>query len=194
MVGRNIPSIEQLKNVRAREAGILLGLKKLPCKPILWEWFYRAANFKKSDLLLYDYFRIQIVAGAVGVWSWFIDGHLFPYTGKEKVHYSFNTQRRMPVPGRTNQVTCDSNGMIVDFEIQEGKGNLCEYIVALKKRWENELPETPLMVFDRECYGGDFFNSLIEEGIHFVTWDKHVDTASLAKIEPERFSEEITKR
>jgi hypothetical protein len=27
-----------------------------------------------------------------------------PYTGKEKVHYSYNTQRRMPVPGRTSQV------------------------------------------------------------------------------------------
>jgi len=57
-------------------------------------------------LLLYDYFRIQIVTGTVSVWSWFIDGHLLPYTGKEKVHYSYNTQRRMPVPGRTNIVTC----------------------------------------------------------------------------------------
>lgn len=192
MVGRNIPSIEQLKNVQPREAGVLLGLKKLPGKPKLWEWFYRAANLKKSDLLLYDYFRIQIVAGAVGVWSWFIDGHLLPYTGKEKVHYSFNTQRRMPVPGRTNLVTCDSSGRIVDFEIQEGKGNLREYVVALKKRWKNELSGNPLMVFDREGYGGEFFNGLIENEIPFVTWDKYVDTAVLAKIEPEHFSEEIT--
>lgn len=192
MVSRNIPSIEQLKNVHVREAGILLGLKKLPSKPNVWEWFYRAANLKKAGSLLYDYFRMRIIAGSVGVWSWFIDGHLLPYTGKEKVHYSFNTQRRMPVPGRTNLVTCDSSGRIVDFEIQEGKGNLREYIVALKKQWEDTLPGNPLLVFDREGYGGDFFNGLIENGISFVTWDKYVDTAALAKLSPELFSEEIT--
>ena len=130
MVGRNIPSIEQLKNIHPREAGLLLGLKKIPSRPKLWEWFYTAANLKKADLLLYDYFRIQIVTGTVSVWSWFIDGHLLPYTGKEKVHYSYNTQRRMPVPGRTNIVTCDDSGRIVDFDIQEGKGNLRNYLVT----------------------------------------------------------------
>jgi len=29
---------------------------------------------------------------------WFTDGHLLPYTGKEKVHYSYNTQRRRRFP------------------------------------------------------------------------------------------------
>lgn len=191
MVGRNTPSMEQLKNVHAREAGILLGLKKLPGKPKLWEWFYRAANVKKSQFLIYDYFRVQILAGAVGVWSWFIDGHLLPYTGKEKVHYSYNTRRRMPVPGQTNLVTCDARGKIVDFAIQEGKGNLREYIVDLKKRWDEHLPVTPLMVFDREGYGGDFFNELIANKIPFATWDKYVDTRALAKIDDEKFTEEL---
>ena len=192
MVGRNIPSIEQLKNIHPREAGLLLGLKKIPSRPKLWEWFYTAANLKKADLLLYDYFRIQIVTGTVSVWSWFIDGHLLPYTGKEKVHYSYNTQRRMPVPGRTNIVTCDDSGRIVDFDIQEGKGNLRNYIVTLKKRWSSVVSGNPLMIFDREGYGGDFFNGLIENDIPFVTWDKYVDTAKLAEINSERFSEEIT--
>jgi hypothetical protein len=35
MVGCNIPSIEQLKNIHSCEAGLLLGLKKLPSKPNL---------------------------------------------------------------------------------------------------------------------------------------------------------------
>ena len=192
MVGRNVPSIEQLKNIHSREAGVLLGLKKLPSKPKLWEWFYNAADLKKSELLLYDYFRNQIIAGMVGIWSWFIDGHLLPYSGKEKVHYSYNTQRRIPMPGRTNLVTCDMSGRIVDFEIQEGKGSLREYIVTLKKRWENELSDKPLMVFDREGYGGDFFHGLIDNCIPFVTWDKYVDTTKLAKLDSELFSEEIT--
>ena len=192
MVCRNIPSIEQLKNINSREAGILLGLRKLPSKPKLWEWFYLAADLKKSNMLLYDFFRNQILAGTIGCWSWFIDGHLLPYSGKEKVHYSYNTQRRIPMPGRTNLVTCDMTGRIVDFEIQEGKGNLREHIITLKKKWKNSLPEQPLMVFDREGYGGDFFNGLIENDIPFVTWDKYVDTAKLAKIDDETFCDEIT--
>lgn len=192
MVSRNIPSIEQFKNIHSRESGVILGLKSLPCKPKLWEWFYNAADLKRSDSLIYDYFRYQMRIGTVATWLWFIDGHLLPYTGKEKVHYSYNTQRRMPMPGRTNLVTCDISGRIVDFEIQEGKGNLREYIVKLQKRWAEELTGKPLMVFDREGYGGDFFYGLIDGGIPFVTWDKYVDTAKLAKINSEHFSEEIT--
>ncbi|MFV9646540.1 MAG: putative transposase, partial [Desulfobacterales bacterium] len=191
MVARNIPSIEQLKNIHSRESGLILGLKRLPSKPNLWEWFYNAADLKRSNLLLYDYFRHQLRTGIVGTWVWFVDGHLLPYTGKKKVHYSYNTQRRMPMPGRTNLVTCDISGRIVDFEIQEGKGNLRDYIVSLQKKWAKELPDMPLMVFDREGYGGDFFHSLINGGIPFVTWDKYVDTAKLAKIDSELFCEEI---
>jgi hypothetical protein len=192
MVGRNIPSIEQLKNVHAREAGRILGLKKLPSRPILWEWFYSAADMKQSTSLLYDYFRQQIRIGTVGTWVWFIDGHLLPYSGKEKVHYSYNTQRRLPMPGRTNLVTCDISGRIVDFEIQEGKGNLREYITKLQNKWLLELSGNPLMVFDREGYGGDFFYGLIQGGVHFVTWDKYVDSAKLSKLDNELFCDEIT--
>jgi len=192
MVGRNIPSIEQLKNINCRESGVILGLKKLPSKPKIWEWFYNAANLNKSAFLLYDYFRYQIGAGIVGTWLWFIDGHLLPYTGKDKVHYSYNTQRRMPMQGRTNLVTCDIHGRIVDFEIQEGKGDLRKYIVTLKKRWEEESTHKQIMVFDREGYGGDFFYGLIKNDVPFVTWDKYVDAAKLSKLDDKVFCEEIT--
>ena len=97
----------------------------------------------------------------------------------------------MPMPGRTNLVTCDGSGRIVDFDIQEGKGDLRAHIGELKKKWQDELPDTPLMVFDREGYGGDFFNTLIQAEIPFVTWDKYVDTAKLATIESERFNETL---
>ena len=110
MAACNFRSIEQLKNVRSREAGLVLGINRIPCKPKVWEWFYSAANKQISDRLLADYFRYQIHAGLVGIWFWATDGHLLPYTGKEMVHSSYNTQRRMPVPGQTNLVTCDESG------------------------------------------------------------------------------------
>jgi hypothetical protein len=162
MATKDIRSIEQLKNIRLKEAGAILGIEKLPSLPKVWGWFYNAAEKNVSINLLTDYFRFQIRGGLVGVWQWFTDGHLLPYTGKEKVHYSYNTQRRMPVPGQSNLVTCDINGNIVDFEIQEGKGDLKSRITELRKKWEKEIPEGPIMVFDREGSGKAFFRNLLE--------------------------------
>ncbi len=157
MAARNIRSIEQLKNVRVREAGIVLGMRRMPAKPKVWEWFYRAASKQISQILLTDYFRYQIRAGLVGIGSWFTDGHLLPYTGKESVHSAYNTQRRMPVPGQTSMVTCDSSGRVVDFEIQEGGGDLRGRIAALKRKWSGELPQPPVMVFDKRGVWNWFF-------------------------------------
>lgn len=193
MVSHNIPSIEQLKNSRRDEAGAILGLAlgKLPSRPTLWKWFYNAAKMAKSDILLYGFFQYQLATGTVDKQMWFVDGHLLPYTGGSKVHYSYNTQRRMPMPGQTNQVTCDQSGRIVDFEIQEGKGNIRNYIKTLKK-WLDVIPDMPLIVFDREGYGAQYFHELMEEAIPFATWDKYVNTAELAKIDEAKFNREIT--
>ena len=170
MSARNIRSIEQLKNVRLREGGVLLGIKRIPSKPVVWQWFYMIAEKQISTVLKRDYFRYQICKGIVGIWLWFTDGHLLPYTGKAKVHHSYNTQRRMPYPGQTNMVTCDIKGRIIDFEIQEGKGDLRKHIVSLREKWIEEVPESPVMVFDREGSGTSFFSGLVLKGIPFVTW------------------------
>ena len=169
MAARNIKSIEQLKNVRQKEAGLILGLNKLPHKKGAWEWFYNACSLRGSTSLCSSFFKQQLRCGVVGASIWFIDGHLLPYTGNKKVHYAYNTQRKMMMPGQTNMVTCDTTGRIVDFQIQEGKGDLKTHIVDLKTEWEQELPEIPFMVFDREGHGTPFFYSLIDNEIPFVT-------------------------
>ena len=191
MAARNIRSIEQLKNVRSSEAGVIVGIKRLPCRSKLWQWFYSVADKGVSEKVLKDYFHYQIRAGYVGLWLWFTDGHLLPYTGKESVRWGYNTQRRMPVAGRTSLVTCDSNGQIVDFSIEEGKGDLRGRIASLSKKWSGEVPAGQVMVFDREGYGAEFFYGLLTEGISFVTWEKYVDTKALASLENEKFTEEF---
>lgn len=192
MAAANIGSIEQLKNIRAREAGLVLGIRRIASKPMVWEWFYSAAQLQVSRFLQADFFRYQIRAGLVGMWLWFCDGHLLPYTGRHQVRHAYNTQRRMPVPGRTNMVTCDVSGRVVDFEIQEGKGDLRAHIVALGKKWAGEVPQKPIMVFDREGSGEDFFASLVKEGIPFVTWEKHADANKLAALEDSSFVTEFS--
>ena len=72
MSARNILSIEQLKNVRLGEGGILLGIKRIPSKPMVWQWFYRAAEKQISTVLKRDFFRYQICNGIVGIWLWCI--------------------------------------------------------------------------------------------------------------------------
>lgn len=191
MAARNIRSVEQLKNLRKREAAVVLGLERLPSRPKIWEWFYGVAQRGISAVLLRDFFRNQLRCGLVGLWMWFTDGHLLPYTGKEAVRYAYNTQRRMPVPGMTNMVTCDSTGRVVDFEIQEGKGDLRSHILAVGSKWKEEIGVAPVMVFDREGHGAAFFSALVCEGIPFVTWEKHVDAEKLAAVEADRFHEEF---
>ena len=189
MAARNIRSIENLKNVRHREAGIVLGLRQLASKPKLWQWFYNVSDKGRSISLLSDYFRYQIRSGLVGLQFWFSDGHLLPYTGKQPVHYSYNTQRRMPVPGQTSMVTCDQDGRIVGFEIHEGKGNLKQYILNLGKTWNDDLPDSAVMVFDREGSANSNYSKLVLAGIPFVAWQKNINTEQLLGIEDSKFDE-----
>ena len=189
MAAHNIRSIEQIKNIRKREAGLILGIRHLPTKLHTRIWLYGACRMQVSSHLLKDFFHRQVRNGLVGLWLWFTDGHLLPYSGKSKVHSSYNTQRRLMVPGRTNRVTCDGSGRIVDFQIQEGKGDLRAYLLELRDKWSQDIDEMPVMVFDREGYGAEFFFDLNTAGINFVTWDKHVDTQKLDALDADRFKE-----
>jgi hypothetical protein len=189
MAAHNIRSIEQLKNLRKREAGIILGIKNLPTRLRARHWLHEASQNKLSTELLTHFFRSQLKDGIVGIWLWFTDGHHLPYTGKRKLHAGYNTQRRMPEPARKNLVTSDSSGRIVDFEIQEGKGDLRGYIVRLAQKWRDDLAHTPVMIFDREGHGAAFFRGLVDERIPFVTWEKHIDAKKLQALDSGSFDE-----
>ncbi len=192
MVCRNIGSIEQTKHIRRDEAKVTLGLQQFPGKDKLWEWFYQVTRDCLSPRLLKDFFRFQIHRGIVNLWLWFIDGHRLGYTGKKKVHHTYNTQRQMPEPGRTNMVVCDLQGNVVDFEIQEGKGDLKSFVVNLDDRWKGDMAEKPIKVFDREGDGNGFFSGMVRKENPFVTWEKHSDSKKLDAMSAELFSVSFT--
>jgi hypothetical protein len=191
MVARGVRSIEQIKNIRKREAGLILGIRRLPTKLHTRIWLHGTCRMQASGHLLKDFFHRQVRNGLVGLWLWFTDGHLLPYTGKSKVHSGYSTQRQLMVPGRTNRVTCDISGRVVDFQIQEGKGDLRAYLLELRNKWSKDIEEMPVVVFDREGYGAEFFFDMNNAGIDFVTWDKHVDTQKLDALDADRFKEEF---
>lgn len=191
MAALNIRSIEQLKNIRLKEASRVLGLAELPSRKKARQWLYQTSECHMARELLDVFFQRQIEVGIVGLWLWFTDGHLLPYTGKEKLHPAYNTQRRLMVPGRTSMVTTDQNGRIIDFEIQEGKGNLKEHIHTLDCKWRNKLPGKIVHVFDREGDGAPFFHRLIQDNIYFVTWEKNADTQKLEALQHDDFADEF---
>ncbi len=188
MSGLNIRSIEQLKHIRQDEAGRVLGVGSLPSLPSIWGWFHETADKASSELLLSELFDDQIDRGLVGARCWFTDGHLLPYTGQERVHASYNTQRRIPVAGQTNLVTCDEHGRIVRFEIQEGKGDLRDTILRVGKYGKTQTGRAPIQVFDREGHGVEFFSRLVDNDIPFATWEKHADKKRLDAIDEAAFT------
>lgn len=193
MTARNIKSIEKLKNICGKEAATVLGLRQFPHPKMAREWLYKAAKMKRSAFLLYHFFKFQLREGLVNYWLIFTDGHLLPYSGKDRVHHAYNTQRQMPMPGQTNQVSCDSNGQIIDFTIQEGKGDMKQHIIELSERWKDEIPINPVHVFDREGSGKEFFFNLVDRNIQFVAWEKHLDKQKLDQLDQDLFSEVFQK-
>ena len=132
-------------------------------------------------------------AAAWWVLDWFTDGHLLPYTGQDKVHAAWSTQRRLPMPGQTHLVTCDDQGRVVYFDIQEGLGDLRAQILKLGA-WarEQSLGVPPVHVFDREGNGLGFFSELVCSHTPFITWEKNVDQVRLSALLATDFTHSVS--
>ena len=191
MVARNIRSIEQLKNERLGEIASILGISEKPSRKKVRYWLSQAISSGQAKHLLNTLFLYQVRTGIIGLWLWFTDNHLLTYTGQNRVHKSYNTQRRLMVPGQTNMVTTDQTGRIVDFDIQEGKGNIRQRLFDLFHKWKQEVPRGPVMVFDREVYGAKQFYHMNQESILFVTWEKYTKPQELDAIPQENFTIEF---
>lgn len=193
MCAKNICSIEQLKNVRLKEAGAIIGISRIPSLPVVWYMFYQTSKKKLSKTLINSFFVWQVSIGAVCRRFWFTDGHVLLYTGKEKMHKIFNTKRRQTEPGCVNFVTCDIEGKVVDFEIKEGGANLRDHIIELHDKWSEFFvkSEFPVHVFDREGDGCNFFYRLVKKKCPFVTWEKNADKKKLYSLPESDFTGEI---
>ena len=174
-------STEQLKTVYRKEFGQILGLKALPHLSKVREEIWGLVNLKQATEGVAKFIKLQIIKGVVSIWRIFLDGHLVPYSGKEKVHKAHSTQRDMMMPGQTEFFAHDSSGNIVYFDIQEGKGDIVESLRQISLRVKPYNGGTPpLVVVDRELWGVEVFLSL--KGHRFVTWEKNCDKAKLRKL------------
>ena len=182
-----ISSIEQLKTVYKKEFGQLLGLDKLPHLEKVRESVTALIGLKQANHAVTKFFKVQVIKGVVSIWRIFLDGHFVPYTGKEKVHKSYCTQRDMMMPGTTEFFSHDSTGHIVYYDIQEGKGDMVKSIQQISHQLQPYNNETqPLVVVDRELWGVNKFIEL--SAYRFVTWEKHCDKAALKQLPDSYFT------
>ncbi len=180
-------SVEQFKTAYKKEFGQILGLKKLPNLVEVRTGIWGLVELEQARKGMGMFFKSQIINGTVSIWRIFLDGHLVPYSGKEKVHKAHSTQRSLMMPGQTEFFAHDSGGNIVYFDIQEGRGDMMDSmrkVSSLIKPYNNGTP--PLVVVDRELWGVERFLSISD--LRFVTWEKNCNKAELAKLAAHHFS------
>jgi transposase len=185
-----ICSVEQFKTVYRKEFGQIIGLKKLWNMDKIRQDIGELIDHKKALQVKEKFIKLQMLKGIVSLWRIFLDGHFVPYSGKEKVHKGYSTQRDLMMPGRTEFFAHDSSCNIVYFDIQEGKGDIQESLRQISHRLQPyNGGDPPLIVVDRELWGVENFIGLSD--CRFVTWEKNCDKALLKKLPESRFTGEL---
>ena len=183
---QNVSSIEQLKVMNKHELGRILGMSKLPSLPTVWTDIHTGVNKKKSKEFSKNIFDYQALNGLVGLGELSLDGHLFPYYGKETIHKAHFTQRNMMIKGQTMMALHDTSGRVVYFDIQEGQGDI---VTTLKTCSEYigkiNCGKKPLIAVDREVWGVKNFIYLKDERI--VSWEKNRKAGELEKYDLNEF-------
>jgi len=187
-----IGSVEQLKTVKKQEFGQITGKKKLESLPLIWSHIHDTVKKQQSEVLKEEMLDGQALSGLVGLEELALDGHFVPYYGKEKVHKGYFTQRDMMLEGQTQMFVHDSNGRVVYFENQEGKGDIVETLKTASEHIKGlNDGRKPLIAVDREVWGVENLLYLKDERI--VTWEKFSKQERLQEIDKSHFQTPLNK-
>jgi len=191
MLVHGIKSIEQLKAVKSRELGVVCGVDRAPSRTKFSQWLHTAAEKAQGLALIKQFFVNQIKAGLVSCYILYVDGNFIPYSGKERVHKGYFTQRRLAMPGQTNIVFHDATGRMVYFQLAEGNGDLRQAIEEISAAVKNHFQEaiSPLVVSDRGSWGVEHFDRMSPHRL--LTWEKYTNEAAIQALPADLFSEPL---
>lgn len=192
MLIHGIKSIEQLKAVKRRELGVVCGLARTPSRTTFAKWVRTVAGKGQALALIKQFFVTQIKAGLVSCYVLYVDGHFIPYSGKERIHKGYATQRRLAMPGQTTIVFHDATGRIVYFQLEEGNGDLRQAIEDMSAAicQHGDVPAAPLITSDRGSWSVDHFNRMAS--YRLLTWEKYTDEAEMHALPETVFSQPVT--
>ena len=166
-------SIEDFKNVRRRDLGIVLGQSEAPTVLTLRGKVKALAESVDPLAVSRELFRRYLTLEPVWEGLYYVDGHFCAYHGEHPTPRGWDAKRRLAVKGHTDMYVHDARGRALFFFSQPLNDSLARAIpgaVDEIRRAHGTGPFT--LVFDRGGYSGDAFRFLEEHGIGFITYLK----------------------
>jgi len=166
-------SIEDWKNGRRRDLGVLIGE---PSAPSLLSLRIKLKALSESvDPVALSRAMFGRYLALEPVWEglYYVDGHFCPYYGQHPTPQGWDAKRGLAVKGHTDVYVHDAKGRSLFFFSQPLNDSLARAIpgaVAEIRRAHGTEPFT--LVFDRGGYSGKAFRFLQAEGIGFITYLK----------------------
>lgn len=166
-------SIEDFKNGRRRDLGVLIGKQQGPTVLSLRSKIKALAESVDPVAVSQELFRRYLALEPVWEGLYYLDGHFCPYYGNHPTPRGWDAKRRLAVPGHTDVYVHDAKGRALFFFSQPLNDSLARAIpVAVEQIRRAHGPEPFTVVFDRGGYSGEAFRFLSEQGIGFITYLK----------------------
>jgi hypothetical protein len=166
-------SIEDWKNGRRRDLGVLIGEPSAPSLLSLRIKVKALAESVDPVQLSRAMFARYLALEPVWEGLYYVDGHFCPYYGQHPTPQGWDAKRRLAAKGHTDVYVHDAKGRSLFFLSQPLNDSLARAIpgmVAEIRRVHGTEPFT--LVFDRGGYSGKTFRFLQAEGIGFITYLK----------------------
>jgi transposase len=166
-------SIEDFKNVRRRDLGVLIG--KEECASVVSLRAKIKALTESIDAMAVnrELFRRYLTLEPVWEGLYYVDGHFCPYFGSAPTPSGWDAKRRLAVPGHTDVYVHDAKGRALFFFSQPLNDSLARAIPSAVEEIRRAHGWAPFtIVFDRGGYSGEAFRYLDQEGIGFITYLK----------------------
>jgi hypothetical protein len=166
-------SIEDFKNARRQDLGVLIGEETGPTVLSLRGKIKALAESVDPVAVSRELFRRYLAIEPAWEGLYYIDGHFCPYYGKQPTPRGWDSKRRLAVKGHTDVYVHDAEGRALFFfsqPLNDSLGRAIPGAVAEIRRAHGPGPFT--LIFDRGGYSGDAFRFLEEQGIGFITYLK----------------------
>jgi transposase len=166
-------SIERFKTAFARDFGVLLGLRVVPCVQTLRTHVVALAESVAPEAIMRALLAACVRLEPVWEGAYYVDGHFSPYAGQEPVGKGWNAKRRLAEPGHTDVHVHDATGRALCFLNRPLNDSLVNALPDIVKEIRAVVPEDRvILLFDRGGYSGAGFRALTEQGIDFITYLK----------------------
>lgn len=166
-------SLEDFKNARRRDFGVLIGEDHGPSVLSMRTKIKALAESADPVAISRGLFQRYLAMEPVWEGLYYIDGHFCPYYGKHPTPRGWDSKRGLAVPGHTDVYIHDARGRALFFFSQPLNDSLARAIPGVVEEIRRAHGTGPFtLIFDRGGYSGDAFRFLEAQGIGFITYLK----------------------